>query len=180
MLGHEFRHSKTTEGVLRRFGLASLVISALALLAPGCTQDVEHVGFGVYQIGKSTPKDGYACRPQDEQTYCSNNPSPKIAGHKTQTDLFFRGHEENAPLVEILVGVWNCRPGDVGADLQGKVGKPTQVGDKRALWKLKKMTVVALLPRPDDKTLCTVHFLDHSETERIAELFPETTEAPAQ
>ena len=150
----------------------ALVSLSLSLsVVGGCSKsEPELVGFHIYQIGTSTAADGYVCRPQDEQTYCSNNPSPRIAGHKTQTDLFFRGHAEDAPLVEILVGIWGCKPGQVGADLHAKMGEPSQVADKRAYWRLKKMTVVALLPK--DKDLCTLHFLDHSETERIAELFP--------
>jgi hypothetical protein len=145
---------------------------AVALAASaGCKKkEADPVGFGIFQIGKSTPKDGYVCRPDGEQTYCSNNPSPSIAGHKTQTDLYFRGHGDDAPLVEILVGVWGCRPGAVSADLEAKMGEPTQTADKRAYWKLKKMRVVAQLPKEDD--LCTVHFLDPSESERLAELFP--------
>jgi hypothetical protein len=146
---------------------------ALASLVSGCSKsgsEPERKVYGLYQIGKTTPADVGVCRPQNDQTYCSNNPSPKIAGHRTQTDLFFRGHEDTAPLVEILTGIWSCRPGQISADLHAMIGEPTKTADKRAYWKLDEMTVVALLPKDND--LCTVHFLDHSETERIAELYP--------
>lgn len=134
-------------------------------------------GFGFFEIGKHTAKDGYVCRPDGELTYCSNNPTKTIAGHKTTTDLYFRGHGDDAPLAEILVGVWNCDPGPVSADLTGAMGEPTERAHKRDIWRLKKMTVIALLPREDD--LCVVHFLDHGEKARIAELFPPAAPASA-
>jgi hypothetical protein len=127
--------------------------------------------FGLYQIGETTPADVGACRPQDDRTYCSNNPSPKIGGGRTQTDLFFRGHADDAPLVEILVGVWACKAGQVSADLHKMFGEPTQVAKKRSFWRLEEMTIIALLPMEND--LCTLHFLDHTEKDRIAELFPQ-------
>lgn len=175
MLRHKFRAKSSSHRLQRATQLGSSLLLALSLGAVGSCKKAEAdpVGFGIYQIGKSTPDDGYVCRPQNDQTYCSNNPSPRIADHKTQTDLFFRGHEANAPLVEILVGVWNCQPGKVRVDLGAKMGDPTQVSGKNAYWRLKKMTVIALLPRPEKHDLCTVHFLDHSETSRIAELFPD-------
>ena len=144
---------------------------ALALALPGCSKkEPDWDGFGIFKIGVSTPADGYSCRPDGEQTTCFLNPSPSIAGHKTTTDLFFRGLEEDAPLVEILVGIDACQPGPIGADLTGKLGEPAERAARRSLWRLKKMTVVALLPREAD--LCVVHFLDPSEKARIAELFP--------
>jgi hypothetical protein len=131
--------------------------------------DPEIVGFGTYKIGESTPKDGYVCRPQGEQTYCSNNPSPMIAGHKTQTDLYFRGHGDDAPLVEILVGIWQCDPGAVQAGLSKQLGAPDASAEQRVRWNLKRMVVVGLLP--SDPELCTLHFLDHGEKQRIEALW---------
>jgi hypothetical protein len=147
----------------------------------GCKSgDKELVGFGKYKIGETTPADSYVmgkCRPEGSETFCFLNRSPSIAGHKTQTDLYFRGHEEKAPLIEIQVGVWNCQPGPVSADLQSKLGDPTQIADKRAMWALKKMTVIALLPK--DKELCMVHFLAPTESKRIASLFPPAAQSAA-
>ena len=110
------------------------------------------------------------CRPEGSNTFCFLNRSPSIAGHKTQTDLYFRGHGDDAPLIEISVGVWNCQVGPVRTDLQQKLGEPTKVADRRAIWALKKMTVIALLPKDDE--LCMVHFLDPGDTKRIDSLFP--------
>lgn len=149
----------------------SVAIATSAALV-GCKKsEPDVVGFGLYEIGKSTPADGLICRPDGKQTYCFNNPSPSIAGHKTQTDLYFDGHADDAPLVEILVGIWACKPGSVSADLQAKMGEPTKVGDKRAMWHMKKMTIVAQLPKSD--ALCTVHFLDPKDTARADEIFAE-------
>ena len=145
--------------------------SGLVMGACSTPKSSDNKVFGLYEIGVTTPADVGVCRPQDDQTYCSNNPSPKIGGGRTQTDLFFRGHEDDAPLVEILVAVWSCKPGQVSADLHKMLGEPTQVATKRTYWRLKEMTVIALLPR--ENNLCTLHFLDHTETERILELFPE-------
>jgi hypothetical protein len=110
------------------------------------------------------------CRPEGSNTFCFLNRSPSIAGHKTQTDLYFRGHGDDAPLIEISVGVWDCQVDPVRSDLQKKLGEPAQTANKRARWNLKKMTVIALLPK--DKNLCMVHFLDNSDTKRIESLFP--------
>jgi len=110
------------------------------------------------------------CRDEGSNTFCFLNRSPSIAGHKTQTDLYFRGHGDDAPLIEISVGVWNCQVGPVRTDLQKKLGEPTKVANTRAIWALKKMTVIALLPKDDE--LCMVHFLDTSDTKRIDSLFP--------
>lgn len=175
MLRHQFRANSSCP---KRQWPVFIVVFALGSLGlsvtGGCNSKSEEPPkvFNLYQIGKTSPADVGVCRPQGDQTYCSNNPTPKIGGHRTQTDLFFRGHEDDAPLVEILVAAWACKPGQISADLHVMIGEPTQVAGKRVYWRLKEMTVVALLPRSEDKTLCSVHFLDHSETERIAELFP--------
>lgn len=143
---------------------------AVGLSAGACDKKkAEPAGFGIFKIGKSTPADGFKCQPEGNYTFCFLNPSPPIAGHKTQTDLYFRGHAEDAPLMEIQVGIWACDPGAVSADLTAKMGEPTERATKRALWRLKKMTVVAQLPK--DNELCMVHFLDPAEGKRIAELF---------
>lgn len=143
---------------------------ALALSTSACDKrKAEPVGFGIFKIGKSTPADGYKCQPEGDYTFCFLNPSPLIAGHKTQTDLYFRGHAKDAPLIEIQVGVWACDPGPVGADLMAKMGEPSERSAKRSLWRLKHMTVVAQLPK--DNELCMVHFLDPGETKRVSELY---------
>ncbi len=156
-----------------------LVIALVMLASPACSKETELIGFGKYELGKTTPADDHVmgkCRPEGADTFCFLNRSPSIAGHKTQTDLYFQGREETAPLIEIQVGVWNCHPQEVGVDLQAKLGEPTKTANKRALWSLKKMTVIALLPKEDG--LCTVHFLALSETERVADLFA-SEEAPS-
>ncbi|MCP4447808.1 MAG: hypothetical protein GY811_21090, partial [Myxococcales bacterium] len=157
-----------------------LGLVAVCLLLIGCKSgETELVGIGKYEIGKTTPADRHVmgkCRPQGANTFCFMNRSPSIAGHKTQTDLYFRGHDEKtAPLIEIAVGVWSCQVGVVTRELQSKLGEPTQWAKKRALWSLKKMDVVALLPKDDE--LCTVHFLDKSDSKRLASLFPGDEEA---
>lgn len=173
MLRHQFRANSSSSDLQRPVFFALLLLAGLSLVTAGACKkpkEEEPKVFGLYQIGKTTPADVGACRPQDDQTYCSNNPSPQIGGGRTQTDLFFKGHADDAPLVEILVGVWTCKAGQVSADLHKMFGEPTQIADKRSYWRLPEMTIVALLPMEND--LCTLHFLDHNEKERIAELFP--------
>ena len=165
-------------GLLR---LPVILLLAGGLILTGCSKkESELRGFYKYEIGKSTPADGYSCFPDKEQTKCVLNPSSTIAGHKTQTDLYFRGHAEDAPLVEIAVGIWACQPGKVSAELQGKLGEPVETADRRLLWKLKHMTVIALLPRSDNKELCMVHFVDPTETAQIAALFADEAPAPQE
>lgn len=169
---HQFRAISSSSSGHGPISYLVLALVGLSLATVGaCSKPKEEPKvFGLYQIGKTTPADVGACRPQDDQTYCSNNPSPSIGRGRTQTDLFFRGHAEDAPLVEILVAVWSCEPGQVSADLHKMFGEPTQIAQKRSYWNLDEMTVVALLPMEND--MCTLHFLDHSESERITELFP--------
>tara|TARA_R110002073_G_scaffold336577_1_gene535922 strand:+ start:5862 stop:6536 length:675 start_codon:yes stop_codon:yes gene_type:complete len=166
-----------------KLGLGLLATSCLLLF--GCSSgEGELVGFGKYKLGKTTPGDSYVmgrCDPKGSNTFCFMNRSPSIAGHKTQTDLYFRGHGDDAPLIEIQVGVWDCKVGPVSQDLHKKLGEPTEAADKRALWTLKKMSVVALLPM--DSNLCMVHFLETSDTKRIDSLFRGTApelNAPAK
>lgn len=175
MLRHQFRANSSAPGLHGSIFSLVLLLGGLGLAATAaCSKPAPKEKpkvFGLYQIGETTPADVGACRPQDDQTYCSNNPSPKIGGGRTQTDLFFRGHADDAPLVEILVGVWACKAGQVSADLHKMFGEPTQVAKKRSFWRLEEMTIIALLPMEND--LCTLHFLDHTEKDRIAELFPQ-------
>lgn len=156
----------------------SAIVPCFALIfAANCSKsESELVGFHKYEIGKTTKKDGIACSDQGEQTYCSHNDSPSIAGHKTQTDLYFNGHGEDAPLVEILVGIWKCDPGQVSTSLYAQMGEPKEKIGSRMHWAFKHMTVIANLE--NDKGLCTMHFLDHGEKARIAKLFPRPSPAP--
>ncbi len=139
-------------------------------------KDTELVGFHKYEFGKTTKKDGVACSKRGQQTYCSHNDSPSIAGHKTQTDLYFRGHDEDSPLAEILVGIWKCNPGELSAGLYAQMGEPAEKVGQRLRWEFKNMTAIAILK--EDKGLCTLHFLDHSEEKRIAKLFPRSNAEP--
>ncbi len=165
---------------VRGIGLGGLATACL--VAGACSKDNgDLIGFGKYKIGKTTPADDYVmgkCRPDGDLTFCFLNRSPSIAGHKTQTDLYFQGHAEDAPLIEISVGVWDCQVDPVSRDLESKMGLPDETANKRAIWRLKKMTVIALLPKDDQ--LCMVHFLDNGDSKRIAKLFPGTSPSAAK
>lgn len=128
-------------------------------------------GFGDFHIGKSTIADGYVCSRRGELTYCSNNPSPALAGHTTSTDLYFRGKGDDAPLVEILVAVNACKDDVVSAALEKKLGDPGERAGDVSMWKQKSAIVVARLPA--EPGICEISFLAPTETERIAELMGE-------
>src|SRR5690606_25954586 len=134
-----------------------------------CKREAPEIdGYGQFHIGKSTLADGYVCTPRGELTYCSNNPSPPLAGHRTDTDLYFRGTADDAPLVEILVAVNACKPAEVDKALREQLGEPDTDRDALRVWKQKAATVVARVPA--EPALCEVIFLAQSETERLAQL----------
>jgi len=159
-------------GVFFTYFLQHIALPGVLFLTfMGCSKSEPVLtGFGSYKFGKSTLADGYRCEVRGEQTFCFLNPSPPVAGHKTQTDLFFDGYEVDAPLAEIRVGVWQCKVGPVLQDLETRMGVATQVHNNRYLWKLKKMTVIARLPKSKD--LCMIHFLQPKNQARITTLFP--------
>ena len=146
--------------------LAALVVALAALACSRPKKEID--GYGLFHLGTSTIADGYACAPSGELTYCSNNPSPPLAGHKTTTDLYFRGAEKSAPLVEILVGVNACRPDDVAADLVETLGEPSESGQTYLLWRQESAIIVARLPV--EPGVCEVSFVAPTERARLAEL----------
>lgn len=149
--------------------LAAVLAAAVALPALSCKREAPEIdGYGDFHIGKSTLADGYVCTPRGELTYCSNNPSPPLAGHRTDTDLYFRGTGDDAPLVEILVTASACDPAVVERELIEQLGQPDTDRDALRVWEQKSAKVVARLPA--EPALCELIFLAPGETERFAQL----------
>jgi len=125
-------------------------------------------GYGEFHVGKSTVADGAACRPMGELTYCSNNASPPIAGQRTATDLYFRGHEDSSPLVEILVTVSACKADAVLADLRKKLGDPDEEAQGKFVWRKKGVVIVSQIEV--EAGLCELNFLRADEKQRLEEI----------
>lgn len=141
----------------------------LGVASLACEREAPEIdGYGSFHIGRTTLADGYVCTPDGDLTFCSNNPSPALAGHQTTTDLYFRGSADDAPLVEILVAVRACDESKVQAALREKLGAPTKAEGATRVWTQKSAIVVARLPA--EPGVCEISFVAPDETERLRQL----------
>jgi len=148
-------------------------LTALAALSACEKKEPPIDGIGPWHIGRSVKSEGTICQPlEDGVTYCSHNPPMSIADHRATVDLYFRGHQDSAPLGEILLALGSCDVQAVDRWLTSKLGvAPAQRG-RAPVWPGPKATVVALLPAQDG--VCEVHFLEPNDEKRLAQLEKES------
>src|SRR5215210_1154464 len=106
---------------MRSFWLLATVLAAVT----ACKKKEGAVdGIGEWHIGKTTVADGFVCTPwENGLTFCSNQPPKNIGDHTASVDLYFRGHEETSPLVEILLAVQgSCNTESLDKWLTSKLG----------------------------------------------------------
>lgn len=158
---------------------AAILAALLTFALTACSKKEGDVdGIGEWHIGKTKVSEGFVCTPwENGMTFCSNQPPKNIADHTATVDLYFRGHGEDAPLVEILLAVQGaCNTESLDKWLSSKLGSaPTRRG-KAFVWPGKAATVAALLPAADGE--CRVHFLDPKDETRLAELEKESQKGP--
>ena len=158
---------------------AAILAALLSLALSACKKKEGDVdGIGEWHIGKTKVSEGFVCTPwENGMTFCSNQPPKNIADHTASVDLYFRGHGEDAPLVEILLAVQGaCNTEAIDKWLSSRLGSaPTRRG-MAFVWPGKAATVAALLPATDGE--CRVHFLDPKDETRLAELEKESQKAP--
>ncbi len=154
---------------------AGLVI-ALAALAACDKKEPPIDGIGKWHIGKTLKSEGTICQPlKDGMTFCSHNPQMNIAEQPTTVDLYFRGHEDSAPLSEILLSLGGCDVQAVDSWLTNKLGVAPAHRGRAPVWPGASSTVVALLPAQDG--VCEIHFLEPNDEKRLAQLEKESQPA---
>ena len=152
-----------------RLGRAAVLLAALA--AAACDKKEAPIdGIGPWHLGKSEASQGTICQPQDSGlTWCSHNPEMSVAEHRASVDLYFRGHEPGAKLVEILLALSApCRPEAVERWLSSRLGAAAATYRDGIVWRGPAATIVALLPAPDGE--CRIHFIDPGDEARRAVL----------
>lgn len=158
----------------------SIWIVLLLLAVAGCKKKEAPIdGIGPWHIGRSVKSEGTICRPvEDGLTYCSHNPEMVIAEHRATVDLYFRGAEESAPLVEILLALGPCDAEAIDRWLTTKLGAASGQRGRALVWTGPAATVAALLPARDG--ICQVHFLQPGDEKRLARLAAESMPEPAR
>ncbi len=155
---------------VHRLSLNFLALVTIAAAAAGCKRaEPEIDGIGQYHLNKTQLKEGVVCRPiKDGLTYCSNNPQIVIAEQVAQVDLYFRGTEDTAPLVEILVAVNRCKPNQIETALNSQLGAPGKTLEGKLFWEGKAAVIIAQLPASDG--VCEINFVAPTEKDQIAHL----------
>jgi len=133
-------------------------------------------GIGRWRVGGANPtvrkdaKDGI-CSKEDTSasgrpvTWCHSLPPIKVANRTASVDLYFNGHADDAPLIEVQLNIRGCVENDLDRWLRGVLGVPIETVEKRAYWKNDFMWVGAIMPSDPGK--CRVHILPLSETAEI-------------
>ncbi len=159
-------------------GLAAAAAALLAASAACSKKEAPIDGIGPWHIGRTQKKEGAICRAvEDGLTYCSQNPEMSIAEHRATVDLYFRGAEDTAPLVEILLALGPCDAEAVDRWLTSKLGAASDQRGRALVWPGagQRATVAALLPARDG--VCQVHFLEPGDEKRLAQLGRESMPA---
>ncbi len=145
-------------------------VTALTMIASGgCTRDREIDGVAGYSLERTTLADAPGiCSAQDDLTWCHNNPGVSFGERPASVDLYFRGEEDDAPLVEILLGISACRPAEVEGVLMSQLGEPDVRRGSILRWDGAYAVTVAQLAK--DTRACEVNIVSPDDEERIAEL----------
>jgi hypothetical protein len=133
-------------------------------------------GVGDYQFGKTVLGDidgkKTRCNPAGDYMLCMGQalPATKIGAQPANTDLYFKGNDPKAPLVEIALTIRACNTDDAGKALTTVLGKPDQDSNaKRMFWSGKIMFASAKLPAKDSIE-CQVNFILATDADRMKEL----------
>ena len=142
-----------------------------ALSATACNKKEAPIdGIGPWHLGKSKASEGTICQPQDGGlTWCSHNPEMTIAEHRASVDLYFRGQEPDAKLVEILLALSApCNREAIDRWLTQRLGAATRAAGNAVVWEGEAATIVGMLPAADGE--CRIHFVAPSDKARLAAL----------
>jgi hypothetical protein len=83
-------------------------------------------------------------------------------------NLYFRGHGDDAPLIEIELEFLRCEPRKIAAAFIGQLGQPKETLGNALYWPGERANLFARLPADDG--VCLVHFVIPDDTKRLAVL----------
>ncbi len=147
------------------------------LSVSGCKRNQSIDGLESWRFGQTTAKDGVACSRRDQYTFCSQNGSLKVAGFTGQVNLFFKGHGDDAPLIEIEIEFLRCQPKAILQELVKKLGTQVeQVTPQAVLWPGQKAMILARMPAEDG--ICLIHFVIPDDKQRLDALRAEAKADP--
>ena len=141
----------------------TLMVLGLTFSSTSCKRKRAKInGIGEWVIGKTTLASSQCLSAKDgELSWCTNNHGVGI-GHQTATvDLYFRGHQDNAPLIEIHLAIRGCQVEQARAALVEILEEPHVSVDLTLFWDETKAVVVARLPARHG--LCLIHFVAPTE-----------------
>jgi hypothetical protein len=125
-------------------------------------------GLGPWILGKTTLQDaGGFCNP-GQVTFCSHAGTFPLGQQQGDVNLYFRGQEPSAPLIEIELTVRRCDAPSVVESLTGVLGAPTETNGEHRFWSGKAAFVSVHAPTATRG--CEVSFVTVDDADRIAEL----------
>jgi hypothetical protein len=160
---------------MARRAAGAAVLAAVAMVACG-ERKAEHSGVGRWTFTSSTlaqAKQAGRCQPTElsdgrKATWCFGVQPFKIGGRVTEINLYFKGAEDDARLLEIQLQTRGCVEEDLEKWMRTNFGPPFETRPGRGYWKNSFLWAAALMP--SDPGRCIVHLLpisEGSEIERI-------------
>lgn len=145
------------------------VAVALALSAQGCQREQPIDGVAGYSLVRTTLAEAPGvCTPDGELTWCHSNPGIAMGQQRATVDLYFRGHDADAPLVEILLAINRCRPAEIEGILSEQLGRPRDREAARLRWDGPYAVIFAQLET--ERGGCQINMVSPEDEERIAAL----------
>lgn len=147
-----------------------LILAAAVLAsAAACDKKTEIDGVGPWHLGETIRRDGYVCTPQsDGITFCSQQPPLAVAEQQADVLLYFKGHEETAPLIEIILSIDRCKPEGVVLALEHQLGAAHEIEGSTYVWTGKAAVIVGQVPTKEGR--CEINFVAPTDAKRIAQL----------
>jgi hypothetical protein len=157
-----------------RFLIALAV--AVAIAGAACKRGKEIDGVADYSLVRTVLADAPGvCSPDGELTWCHSNPAIAFGSQRATVDLYFRGDHDDAPLVEILLAMNRCRPGEVEGLLTSQLGEPAVRRGSLLRWNGAYAVTFAQLEA--DGGGCQVNIVSPDDEGRIAALSGDTPHA---
>ena len=156
----------------RLAALAALGISLAFAWLAGCERAKPLInGLAGFELGATTLAvvSGKALRcytnPQTSTERCFIRPATSIAGRVPDVQIDFDGKTLQSTVAEITLTIPGCRFDSLASWLEDKLGKASNVGQKRAYWAQKLICVAAEESSP---ARCQVTAVKADDKQRIA------------
>lgn len=146
-----------------------IALAAVAVASAACKRDREIDGVAGWSLERTTLADAQGiCSPYGELTWCYRNPGLSLGEQRASVDLYFRGDDDDAPLVEILLAINACRPAEVEGVLSSQLGDPAMRRDSVLRWDGAYAITFAQLESKGGS--CEINIVSPDDDDRIAEL----------